>query len=153
MINICETSAESVTAAFTVVLAVATIVLCGVTWLLAHHTKKDFTIRKREATVSAWSEARKITPIGGFRQLGSGSDLTSDERTALREMEYFSSCVNSGVYDAVVLERISGSWFLQQYKNIEPYIGSRPNKRAYRELRTLHQEIVSIRARSGHQDD
>ena len=65
----------------------------------AKNTKQDFTIRKSEATVSAWSEARKTVPMGGFRQLDSKSELSSEEREALTKIEYFSSCVNSGVYD------------------------------------------------------
>ncbi|HEY8095970.1 MAG TPA: hypothetical protein VIE65_07700 [Methylobacter sp.] len=105
--------------------------------------------RDQQATVLAWDEVREAIPEGGFPQLESASRLTPEERTALRKMEHFSACINSGTYDVDIFVELSQSWFLQQYGKIKPHIDHRDNLAAYSELESLYQKVSSMRAGSG----
>ncbi len=137
---------EIITAVFTIVLAVATVMLWSTTRLLAKNTKEDFTRRKIHDTVAAWGEIRNMVPTGGFPMLDKQSQLHPDHRAVLRKMEYFAACVNSEVYDFGIFERISGGWSAQQYTRIRLYIESRPNPRAYSDLRKLYSKISAAHA-------
>ena len=138
---------DSALALFTAGLLGATGLLCWVTYLLAKNTKEDFSTRKTGATVSAWSELRRTIPVGGFRKLNPGDELEPKEKELLRNMEYFSACVNSDVYDVAIFDRISGGWFQGQYDQIKLYVENPKNPREYSELRSLHEKITSKRAR------
>jgi hypothetical protein len=70
--------------------------------------------------------------------------LTEVERTALRSMELFAACINSGVYDIHIFKRISRTWFVQQYKQVEPYIASRKNPHAYSDLKKLYRKMPPV---------
>lgn len=113
------------------------------TKLLAKNTKEDFTRRKIQDTVAAWSAVRESVPPGGFKHLNAQSTLSPEEMLALRKLEFFASCVNSGVYDRDIFSRVSGSWFLQQYTRVTSYIESRSsrNPQAYVELRQLYSKM------------
>src|SRR5271166_5919021 len=104
---------EIITAIFTIVLAIATGMLWWATRLLANKTKEDFTRRKIQDTVAAWSDVRDAVPPGGFENLNPQSK-PGEEMVALRKIEYFASCINAGVYDHEIFVRLSGSWFIQQ---------------------------------------
>jgi hypothetical protein len=138
---------------FTLLLAVATAMLCWVTWYLARNTKTDFERRKIEATLASWREIRNTVKPGGLDKLGSDSTLntlTAETRITIRELEYFASCVNSGVYDLDIFAQVSGSWFLQQYDRIRPFIEkSRSNPRVYADLKKLHSSVSAARAKGG----
>ena len=132
----------------TIVTTVAAVVALYGAWL-GRLNYQLLLRRNRQDTVSAWGEVRKAVPEGGFPQLESDSKLTSEERAALKEMEYFSACINSGIYDFDIFERLSKSWFMTQYEKVKLYIESRDNPAAYSELKSLHQKVTSMRAEKG----
>jgi hypothetical protein len=148
-----ELKADTVTAIFTFVLAVATGTLAWLTGLLSANTKKDFIRRRTQDTVSAWSQVRNqvriCVPSGGFPKLDGKSKPNPELRWALAQMEFFAACVNSGVYDLEIFDRISGGWFVQQYDRIKSYVEREcKNKRVYADLKELY-KIISCRRGGG----
>jgi len=142
---------ETAIAVFTAFLVFATIALVLVTkklskatQLLATKTQEDFTRRKAQETVAAWERIRDLIEPGGLPRLTSDSRLPDAMRPILRKLEYFGACVNSDVYDLNLFSQLSGSWFLQQYDRILPYIETRQNPRAYADLKELRARVHRV---------
>jgi hypothetical protein len=118
---------EWLTGAATVLLCVVTFFLWRATQQLAKAAAEDGRLRGIQATTDTWMRLR---PTIDLRNLNGKSDEEiesggKEARPHIIFLEMYAACVNSGVYDLKTFNRISGAWFLQQFRWIEPYVKRR----------------------------
>jgi hypothetical protein len=137
--------------AATVLLFVATIFLWRATQQLAKSAAEDGRLRKIQTTTDTWMRLRPTLVLPNLTQMSDPNEIESAVKDALPHivsLEAFAACVNLGVYDRETFNRISGAWFLQHFRWIEPFIklhrsGKNP---PYNELVKLDADLTSLRA-------
>ena len=145
-----KVAGELLTGVATVALAIVTFLLVKATKLLATTAEEDGHNRKVQATVDAWMKVREELDF---------SDLTKEKpdkiqeagdeaRPQLRKLEAFSQVVNSGVFDLETFSKISGNWFVQQVRWMNPYISQaqKQNEDAYKEIIQLEKTIQGMKS-------
>jgi len=152
--------AEILTAVSSVALVAVTFLLFKATNDLARATdalvetaQGDSRNRKIRQTNSDWTKL--------MNKIGELPDLTKGEfsdaaiaaggkkiRLELRELERGCKLFYSGVHDLKTVNKISGSWFLQQVRRAEPYICQRQERKpaAYKVIVNLKKEIERFRS-------
>jgi hypothetical protein len=146
-----EHLAEWLTGAATVLLFVATIFLWRATQQLAKSAAEDGRLRKIQTTTDTWMRLRPTLDLPNLTRVSDPDKIESAGKDALPHivsLEIYAACVNSGVYDRETFNRVSGAWFLQHFRWIEPYIklhrsGKNP---PYDELVKLDADLTSLRA-------
>jgi hypothetical protein len=142
---------EWLTGAATVLLFVATIFLWKATQQLAKSAAEDGRLRKIQTTTDAWMRLRPTLDFPDLTRESDQAKIESAGKAAkphIVSLEIYAACVNSGVYDIETFNRISGAWFLQQFRWIEPFIKlhrSRENP-PYDELVKLDADLKSLRS-------
>jgi hypothetical protein len=137
--------------AATVLLFVATIFLWKATRQLAKSAAEDGRLRKIQTTTDTWMKLRPTLVLPNLTRMSDPREIESAAKDALPQivsLEIFAACVNSGAYDREIFNRISGAWFLQHFKWIEPFIKlpRSGENRPYDELVKLNADLTSLRA-------
>src|SRR5207244_5469584 len=87
---------DSLIAFGTVLLFVATVYLVKATKRLGVIAAEESRARKIQMTVEAWRQLRPhLEPLPAVQIQG----LTPEQRVALRELEFYATCVDTDVYD------------------------------------------------------
>ncbi len=143
---------EWLTGIATFLLTVATGFLVWATWLLAKVAAEEGRSRKIEATTTSWLRLRPNLILPNLSEEKDAAKIETAGKRVLpfiMEMEAYAACVNSGVYDIETFNRISGAWFVQHFRWIEPYITlhrAGPNP-PYDELVQLNITVQRLRSR------
>jgi hypothetical protein len=148
-----EHLAEMLTAVATFLLCVVTYYLWKATQQLAKSAAEDGRLRKIQATTDAWMRLRPTLVLPNLTRKSVQDKIKPGGKAALLHivsLESYAACVNSGVYDLETFNRISGAWFLQHFRWIEPYIklqrsGNGKNP-PYNELVKLDADLRPLRA-------
>lgn len=123
--------------------------------------KADHERRKKQSTIEYVNEVRKIyLPIAkkitnkfGENRIINVDDIEeediSDIRECLSTVEHLASGVNIGIFDLKIIERMSGSYFIDMIDKFRPYIkdvrAKKANRRLYVELETMCRDIEKMR--------
>jgi len=119
---------DSLIALGTVLLFVATVYLVKATKRLSLIAAEESRARKIQMTAEAWRQLRPaLEPLpldlDHVQKDGDGRyNLTSEQYAALRELEFYSTCVDTGVYDLATFNGLSGGWYIRHYKALRPYV-------------------------------
>lgn len=142
---------EWMTGVSTLLLFISTILLVIVTKQLATITREDGRYRRYQATTDAWSKVRANADLPDLRREVDKTKVVEQgliHRPLLREMESYALCINAGVYDIRIFNRISGSWFITNVEKIWPYIKVRQDElphRPYSEIAGMYHQLVTLR--------
>ena len=143
-------------------LGAATLIVLWVQLFLIYRTfKADHERRKKQSTVEYVNRVRAIyRPISDkiVAKFGEGKVINIDEiepedmadiKEFLSNVEHLATGVNIGVFDLVIIERMSGSYFLNMRDKFTPYIkhirNKKGNSRLYAEFETMCRDIEGLR--------
>ena len=117
------------------IVALITLMLVVVRLFLIHKIyKADHERTKKQSTIEYINSIRqyykplevKLTRKFGKTAVINLADIDDDIKEDIRELlsviENLSTGVNSEVYDAEIINRMSGSYFINLYKRLQPYI-------------------------------
>jgi hypothetical protein len=139
----------------TVLLVVVTGLLVRATKLLARIGREEGRLRKIELTTTAWMRIRPTLSFPKLTNIADPIEIENKGKASLESiitLESFAACVNSGAYDIHTFNNISGAWFLQHFRWIEPYIKANRSKTVehppYDEIVNLQEHIQALRSQT-----
>lgn len=131
--------------------------------------KADHERRKKQATIDYVNQIRNIyRPIDKKirNKFGEGRVINTDEiepddiadiKECLSTVEHLAAGVNIGIFDLLIIEKISGSYFLNMRERFGPYIKNvrlkKGNPCLYVELEIMCRGIDKIREKRDHKAD
>ncbi len=148
--------------ALSLVIALATLSALWVQLFLIYRTfKADHERREKQATVEYVNRVRALyRPISNkiVAKFGEGKVINVDEikpddigdiKEFLSLVEHLAAGVNIGIFDLVIIERMSGSYFLNMRDKFMPYVKyvrtKRGNPRLYSEFETMCRDLEALR--------
>ena len=141
--------------------AVTLLILWIQLYMIYKTFKADHERREKQATVEYVNRVRAIyRPISNkiVEKFGEGRVINIDEieendlidiKEFLSNVEHLAAGVNIGVFNLMIIEKMSGSYFLNMREKFIPYIKhvrtKKNNNRLYCELETMCRDIEKLR--------
>lgn len=144
------------------VIGTATLFALWIQLFLIYRTfKADHERREKQSTVEYVNRVRAIyRPISDkiVAKFGEGKVINIDEiepgdmvdiKEFLSNVEHLAAGVNIGIFDLVIIDRMSGSYFLNMREKFSPYIkhvrAKKANPRLYIEFETMCRDLEALR--------
>lgn len=144
------------------VIGAATLAALWVQLFLIYRTfKADHERRKKQSTVEYVNRVRanyqpisdKIVAKFGKNKVINVDEIETNDMADIKEflsiVEHLAAGVNIGIFDFIIIERMSGSYFLNMREKFSPYIkdtrAKKANPRLYIEFETMCRDLEALR--------